>query len=82
MAPEPILIAYLKNISHQSLCLYVYVAKKRLDKNVTAEKNTHATTEKLLDALFSMRSCRIKGEYPIVAGQRLDLHIPVATKNY
>jgi hypothetical protein len=30
------------------------VARQRLGRNVTAVTNTHATIEKLLDALFSM----------------------------
>jgi hypothetical protein len=32
------------------------VARQRLSKHVTAETNTHATIEELLDASFSMRS--------------------------
>jgi hypothetical protein len=32
------------------------VARQWLGKNVTAATNTHATTEKLLGALLSMRS--------------------------
>jgi hypothetical protein len=42
-------------------CLYVCdlplnVARQRLGKHVPAATNTRATTEELLDALFSMRS--------------------------
>jgi hypothetical protein len=52
MAPEPISTAYF------SLCLYVYlpiVAKQRLSKNVTAETNTQAEIECMLNASSSMR---------------------------
>jgi hypothetical protein len=44
------------NVSHQSVCLDVYVASQRLGKNFTAATNTHETIEDLLDALFSMES--------------------------
>jgi hypothetical protein len=64
--PEPISTAQLKNPSHHHVCLYVYpivdrqrlgknpptVARQRLDRNVTAVTNTHATIEELLDASF------------------------------
>jgi hypothetical protein len=56
MAPEPIWTAYFINASHQFVCLYVYVARQRLGKNVTAATKLHATIEELLDASFSMRS--------------------------
>jgi hypothetical protein len=56
MAPEPISTACFINTSHQTVCLYVYVATQWLAKNVTAAKNTHATMEELLNASFSMRS--------------------------
>jgi hypothetical protein len=36
------------------------VARQRLDKKVTAATNTHAATEELLDASFSMRSASYK----------------------
>jgi hypothetical protein len=65
MASEPISTAYFINPSHQCLCLYVYspiVARQRLGKNVTAATNTKETIEELLDPLFSMRSCRVKGK--------------------
>jgi hypothetical protein len=54
-APEPISTAYLINLCHQSVCLYVYspiVAMQRLGKNVTAAMNTHATIEANLDASY------------------------------
>jgi hypothetical protein len=35
-------------------------ARQRLDKHVSAATNTHATTEKLFDASFSMRSMSYK----------------------
>jgi hypothetical protein len=40
-------------------------------KNVTAAMNTHATTEELLDALFSLRSVLIKGKYEISSFQNI-----------
>jgi hypothetical protein len=49
MAPEPISTAYFINAYRQSVCLYVYVARQRLGKNVAASTNTYATTEELLD---------------------------------
>jgi hypothetical protein len=39
-----------------SVCLYVYVARQRLEENVTPATNTHVTIEELLDAKFSMRT--------------------------
>jgi hypothetical protein len=66
MAPEPISTAYFINPSHQSLCLYMYVARQRLAKNVTAPTNTHTTIYKLLDSLFCVRSVSYKrkvGDY-------------------
>jgi hypothetical protein len=36
-----------------SVCVSI-VARQRLGKNFSAVKNTHATTEELCDALFSM----------------------------
>jgi hypothetical protein len=54
MVPVPISTAYLINPSHQSVCMCVYppiVAMQRLGENVTA-----STTEKLLEASFSVRS--------------------------
>jgi hypothetical protein len=58
MAPEAISKACFIN-PYQFLCLYVYhliVVRQRLGKNVTVEKDTHATIEELLDAWFSMRA--------------------------
>jgi hypothetical protein len=55
MAPEPIWTAYFISSYHQSLWQYVYIARQRLGRNVTVAKNTHATIEELLDALFSVR---------------------------
>jgi hypothetical protein len=55
-APESIPMVYFINPSHQSVCLYVYVAGQRLNKNVTAATNTHATIEEFLDASSSIRS--------------------------
>jgi hypothetical protein len=58
MAPEPILAAYFINLSYQSVCMYVYpiVARQGLGKNVTTAKNTRATLDELLEALFSVRA--------------------------
>jgi hypothetical protein len=36
------------------------VARQLLAKHVPAVTNAHATIEELLDAVFSMRPCRIK----------------------
>jgi hypothetical protein len=55
MEPEPIRTAYFINASHQSVPVCV-AARQWLGKNVTVVTNTHATTEELLDASFSMRS--------------------------
>jgi hypothetical protein len=60
MTPEPISTAYFINPSHQSLCLYIYVARQRLGKNVAAATNTHVTIKELLDASFCMQSSSCK----------------------
>jgi hypothetical protein len=57
--PEPISAAYFINLSHQSVCLYVYpplLDRQLLSNYVTAAMNTHETIEELLDASFSMWS--------------------------
>jgi hypothetical protein len=79
VALEPISKAYFVN---QSVCLYVYVVRQRLGKNVTTATNTHGLIE-LLEASFYMLSMSIKGEFvdlsvylPIVVRQRLGKHIP------
>jgi hypothetical protein len=41
MSSDPISTAYLVNASHQSVCLYVNIARQRLGKDVTAATNTH-----------------------------------------
>jgi hypothetical protein len=56
MVSEPISTAYFVNTCHQSVYQYVYIARQRLDRNVTVANNTHATIEELLYAKFSMRS--------------------------
>jgi hypothetical protein len=59
MAHEPRSTAYIINPSHQSVCLYVYpplVPREGLGENVTTVKNTHETTEEMLNAPFSTRS--------------------------
>jgi hypothetical protein len=52
MASQPISTAYFINPAHQSLsvCVFPYVARQRLGKNVTAATNTHATMEGLVNA--------------------------------
>jgi hypothetical protein len=63
MAYEPISATYFMNISHQSLCLYVYLhiaTTQRLDKNITTATNTHAIIKELRHASFLCRPCRIK----------------------
>jgi hypothetical protein len=59
METESIPTAYFINPSRQSVCIHVYppiVARQQLGKNVTAAMNTHATTEELVDASFSLLS--------------------------
>jgi hypothetical protein len=72
MAPEPISTAYYINPSHQSVCLYVYPsyhckATARLSVSLHSvlgngsvttfqQQRTHATIDKFLNALFSIRS--------------------------
>jgi hypothetical protein len=41
---------YLLLLFFKSVCLYVYVAMKRMGENFTAAKKTLATTEESLDA--------------------------------
>jgi hypothetical protein len=41
MASEPIPTVYFINPSQQSVCLYAYVARQQLGKNVTAATNAH-----------------------------------------
>jgi hypothetical protein len=48
VASEPISTAHFMNLSHQSLCLYVYppsIARQRLCNNVIEATNTHAEVE-------------------------------------
>jgi hypothetical protein len=47
------------------------VAWKRLGRNVTAVKNTHATIEELLDALFSMWPMSYQGRQAIIASYKM-----------
>jgi hypothetical protein len=52
-APGPISIAHFMNTSNQCMCLYVYVARKRLNKNITAAVNAHTATDTIVgDAVF------------------------------
>jgi hypothetical protein len=60
--------------SNPSVCLYAYppiVARQRLDENVNATTNSHATTEELLDAWFSMPSVSDEGKYAISSSYNL-----------
>jgi hypothetical protein len=50
MKPEPMSTVAFINSNHQSMCLYMYVARQRLDKIFIAATNTHVITEQLLDA--------------------------------
>jgi hypothetical protein len=45
------------------------VARQQLGRNVTAVTNTHATTEELLEASFSMRPVSYQGKEEIVSSQ-------------
>jgi hypothetical protein len=59
MAFKPVSTVYFINPCPQSVFLYVYfplVARQRLSKKVTAETNTQATTEELMDASLSIFS--------------------------
>jgi hypothetical protein len=47
IAPQPMSMPYFINPSYQCVCLYVYVARQRQGKTVTAATNTYARTEKL-----------------------------------
>jgi hypothetical protein len=37
-------------------CIYVTIARQRYDKHVSAAADTHVTIEKLLEAIFPVRS--------------------------
>jgi hypothetical protein len=54
MTREPISTADFINVSHQSVCLYMYVITHWIGKNVTAATDKQATIEQLLEVLFSM----------------------------
>jgi hypothetical protein len=59
VAPEPISTSYLTNLSHQSVCPFMYphiVTRRRVGKNVTATTSIHATIDELLNVSPSMRS--------------------------
>jgi hypothetical protein len=45
------------------------VARQRLGRSLTAVTNTHATTEELLDASFSMWPVSYQGKYAITSSQ-------------
>jgi hypothetical protein len=55
IALEPISTAHFINRSHQSVCVYVYVARQRLSRNATTASNKRTATD-VLDVPFSMRS--------------------------
>jgi hypothetical protein len=52
MAPKTS-TAYFINTYHQSLCLYVYVARQRLVRNVTDTMSAHAIIKQFWEAAFS-----------------------------
>jgi hypothetical protein len=52
MTSEPISATYFINASHQSVCLYVYVARQRLGKKPTAATNTHEAIKELQPVSF------------------------------
>jgi hypothetical protein len=79
MAPEPVSMAYIVHLSHQSVCLYLYpptVARQRLGRNFTAAPNTQATLVEL-DVSFSMQSVSYKRK----AGDSLFPELPVYVWN-
>jgi hypothetical protein len=92
MATELVSTAYFIN-SSTSVCVSLGVSLISLQGNGSAESltwpRTHATIEELLKASFSLRSMSYQKEEsvglsvypPIVARQRLEKHVPVATKN-
>jgi hypothetical protein len=55
---SPSQMTYFINTSDQSMCLHVYlflVATQRYGKNVSAETNTHAAIEELLDVSYERK---------------------------
>jgi hypothetical protein len=69
--------AYSINAFHQSICLYVHVARQYFGKNFTAATNTHAAI-----CHFLCSPCHIKGDYVglsahphIVTRQQLGKHV-------
>jgi hypothetical protein len=66
-------MVYLINISHRSVCLYVYVARQRLSKNLTVAMNTHTLTEELLDTFFLCGPHCIKEESVVLSVYPLSL---------
>jgi hypothetical protein len=74
MAPDPISTAYFINLSHQSVCLFVFpliVVRQQIGENVTAATNTYEKIEKLLDASFSMWPFSYQGKYAINSFQNV-----------
>jgi hypothetical protein len=87
-APAPVSTACFINVSHQSVCLYVYVARQRLCKHVTAATNTRYNI-RIAGRAFFYTVCVVPKEslvglsgYPhTVASQRLGKSVLAATKN-
>jgi hypothetical protein len=75
MAPKPLSTACFINLSHQFVCVYVYLtiaARQRLcKKNVTAATNTHTKMKEFLDVPFSVRFIRIEIKYMIGSSQKI-----------
>jgi hypothetical protein len=75
VAPESNSAVYFINPSHQSVCLYVVVARQRLGKNVTATTNTHATIKNCWTRRFLCGTCRINRKQAISSCQTFLFHI-------
>jgi hypothetical protein len=68
MLPEAISTSYFINLSHQSVCLYVYppiVARQRPGQNIAAATNMYAIIKGLSGASFSIQSVSYQGKYEI-----------------
>jgi hypothetical protein len=85
MALEPLSMTYFINFSHQSVCLYVYVARQRFGKNVTTEKiqdnNRRIVGRVVFYAVRVVSKESLIVYHLILARQRLGKHVPAATRN-
>jgi hypothetical protein len=68
MALKPISTAYFINPPIR-LCVYPFVARQRLGKNITAATNTHVTIKELSDGSFTKRSVLYEGKWAISSSQ-------------